>query len=192
MSSPANQRRSIGIGIMILFITFITTNYIATESKNNYFVLLKSQIDDFSYRLHLKSIRVCCLVSTSPEHLLTRARAVYATWGSRCDRLFFITEYSQTNMTFEQKQFAQQIPIAPIHNIKSGYTHLTQKSILAFLFVYENYFNDFDWFVKADDDTYLIMENLKEFLRKQDTSEPVTFGYNYRVIISFYFSSNNK
>jgi glycoprotein-N-acetylgalactosamine 3-beta-galactosyltransferase len=86
-------------------------------------------------------------------------------------------------MTLEQKEFLQQIPIAPIHNMKSGYDHLTQKSILAFLFVYKNYFNDFDWFVKTDDDTYLIIENLKEFLRKQDTSQPITFGYNFRVII---------
>jgi len=38
-------------------------------------------------------------------------------------------------MTLEQKEFLQQIPIAPIHNMKSGYDHLTQKSMLAFLFV---------------------------------------------------------
>jgi hypothetical protein len=149
VSSPTNQRRSIGIGIMLVFRTLITTNYIATDTKNNYFVLLKLQIDDFSHHLHFKWIRVCCLVSTSPGHLLTHARAVYATtWGSGWDRLFFITEYSQTNMTFEPKRFPQRIPTAPIHNIKSGYTHLTQKSILAFLFVYENYFNDFIGFLK--------------------------------------------
>jgi len=38
-------------------------------------------------------------------------------------------------MTLEQKEFLQQIPIASIHNMKSGYDHLTQKSMLAFLFV---------------------------------------------------------
>jgi glycoprotein-N-acetylgalactosamine 3-beta-galactosyltransferase len=86
-------------------------------------------------------------------------------------------------MTPEQINFAQQIPIAPIKNIKAGYDHLTQKSTLAFLFAYENYFNDFDWFIKADDDTYLIIENLKAFLSEQNSSEPVTFGYNFKVIL---------
>jgi hypothetical protein len=54
VSSPTNQRRSIGIGIMLVFRTLITTNYIATDTKNNYFVLLKLQIDDFSHHLHFK------------------------------------------------------------------------------------------------------------------------------------------
>ncbi|CAF4784727.1 unnamed protein product, partial [Rotaria sp. Silwood1] len=77
-------------------------------------------------------------------------------------------------MTPEQVKFAQRIPIAPIKNITPGYDHLTRKSNLAFLFAYENYLNDFEWFVKADDDTYLIVEHLKTFLSKQNPSKPVT------------------
>ncbi|CAF4388543.1 unnamed protein product, partial [Rotaria sp. Silwood2] len=56
-------------------------------------------------------------------------------------------------------------------------------SVLAVLYTYENYFVDFDWFVKADDDTYLIVENLKKFLNEQNTSEPITFGYNYKTVV---------
>lgn len=186
MQSPTNQRRSIGISIFILSLTLMITTYIAGQDKDNYFFVLKSKIDDISYNIHLASVRVCCLVSTTPKNFLTRARAVNATWGTRCDKLLFITEYRNANMTLEQKEFAQQLPIAPIENIAVGYGRLTQKSILAFLFVYKKYYNDFDWFIKADDDTYLIMENLKDFLRKQDTSKPVTFGYNYQVIQSFF------
>ena len=86
-------------------------------------------------------------------------------------------------MTPEQINFTKQIPIAPIKEITTGYDHLTQKSTLAFLFAYENYLNDFDWFIKADDDTYLIIENLKMFLSEQNSSEPVTFGYNFKVVL---------
>jgi hypothetical protein len=86
-------------------------------------------------------------------------------------------------MTDEQKQFEKVISIAPIYQNKSSYGNLTQKTSLAFQFAYQNYFHDFDWFVKADDDTYIIVENLREFLRKQDPSQPVTFGYNFKVII---------
>jgi glycoprotein-N-acetylgalactosamine 3-beta-galactosyltransferase len=105
------------------------------------------------------------------------------TWASRCDRYFFITEHIRKSLTPEQLKFTEQVPIAPIKNITPGYEHLTQKSTLAFLFAYENYFNDFDWFVKADDDTYLFVDNLKTFLSEQNPSEPVTFGYNFKVII---------
>jgi glycoprotein-N-acetylgalactosamine 3-beta-galactosyltransferase len=106
------------------------------------------------------------------------------TWGPRCDRYFFITEYPDNNAASEQLKIAKQIPIAPIKNITPGYDHLTQKSTLAFLFAYENYLNDFDWFVKADDDTFLLVDHLKAFLSEQNTSEPVTFGYHYKVIIT--------
>ena len=78
---------------------------------------------------------------------------------------------------------ADQLPIAPIPNIMIGYEHLTQKSNLALLFAYKHHRDDFDWFVKADDDTYLIVDHLRTFLSKQNASEPVTFGYNFKVTI---------
>ena len=40
-------------------------------------------------------------------------------------------------------------------NVSEGRGHLTAKSMLAFRHVYENYFDKADWFMKADDDTYL-------------------------------------
>ncbi|CAF1140956.1 unnamed protein product [Rotaria sordida] len=124
--------------------------------------------------------RICCLILTTPKYFLTRVKALNETWAPRCDRYFFITEYDRTTMTPEQIKFSEQIPIAPIKNIKAGYYHLTQKSNLAFLFAYENYLNDFEWFIKADDDTYLIVEHLKTFLSKQNSSEPITFGYTFQ------------
>ncbi|CAF2064629.1 unnamed protein product [Rotaria magnacalcarata] len=127
------------------------------------------------------TVRVLCLILTAPKSILTRAKAVHQTWAPQCDQYFFITEYPRETMTPEQIQFAEQIPIAPIENITAGYDHLTQKSTLAFLFAYEYYFDDFDWFVKADDDTFLFVDHLKTFLSEQNASEPVTFGYNFKL-----------
>jgi hypothetical protein len=131
---------------------------------------------------HLPLPRIFCFILTAPKNLLTRAKAINETWGPRCDRYFFVTEYPRANMTQAQINISEQIPIAPIKNITPGYDHLTQKSVLAFLFAYENYINDFDWFVKADDDTYLIVDNLRTFLSEKNSSDPVTFGYNFKVI----------
>jgi glycoprotein-N-acetylgalactosamine 3-beta-galactosyltransferase len=119
-------------------------------------------------------VRIYCLILTSPQYFDTRARAVNSTWAPRCDKFSFISEYSNDT---------KDLPIAPIANISSGYGHLTQKTTLALHYVYENHLNDFDWFVKADDDTYLFVENLKSFLKDQNSSEPITFGYNFKVCL---------
>lgn len=131
-----------------------------------------------------KPVRICCLILTSPDYFHNRTRAVHETWASRCDRHFFIAAPATKPMTDEQKQIELKIPIAPIYFNESGRKNLTQRTFLAFHFAYENYFQDFEWFVKADDDTYIIVENLRDFLSKQDPSLPITFGYNFKVIIS--------
>jgi hypothetical protein len=125
--------------------------------------------------------RICCLIITAPQYLSTRAKAVNDTWGPRCDCYFFVSEFPRANMTPEQIRIGDRLPIAPIPNITVGYGHLTQKTTLALLFVYEHHRDACDWFVKADDDTYLIVDHLKTFLSKKNTSEAVTYGYNFKV-----------
>ncbi|GFR68833.1 glycoprotein-N-acetylgalactosamine 3-beta-galactosyltransferase 1 [Elysia marginata] len=39
---------------------------------------------------------------------------------------------------------------------------------------------EFDWFLKSDDDTYIVMENLREMLRSYDPDSPVYFGYRFK------------
>ncbi|CAF2622327.1 unnamed protein product [Rotaria sp. Silwood2] len=181
MLSSREYRRSISIGLVLTSLTLITFVYVGSSTNNYYTVLQNFQFSRGKNLSHPSSVRVLCLILTTPKYILTRAKAVYETWAPQCDRYFFITESLGNNVTSKQSNFTEQIPIAPIKNITAGYDHLTQKSTLAFLFAYENYFNDFDWFVKADDDTYVIVENLKTFLSEQNTSEPVTFGYNFKV-----------
>jgi len=178
-----NKNRFISIGLVFAAVTLIAILYNSSSTNNYSFNIFKIQYHRSNKSNHIPSTRVLCLIITAPVNLLTRAKAVHETWGPRCDRYFFITEYPQSNAKPEELKIAEQIPIAPIKNIIPGYDHLTQKSTLAFLFAYENYFNDIDWFVKADDDTYLIVDNLKAFLSEQNTSEPITFGYNFGVRI---------
>jgi glycoprotein-N-acetylgalactosamine 3-beta-galactosyltransferase len=125
-----------------------------------------------SKKIDLNSVRICCLILTAPQYFTTRARAVNITWAPRCDKFLFISEYS--NNTY-------YLPLAPIKNLTAGYEHLTKKTTLAFYYAYENLIDQFDWFVKADDDTYIIIENLKSFLHEHNSSQPITFGYNFKV-----------
>jgi glycoprotein-N-acetylgalactosamine 3-beta-galactosyltransferase len=41
----------------------------------------------------------------------------------------------------------------------------------------------YDFYLKADDDSFIFVDNLREFLRNENSSEPATFGYDFKVIV---------
>ena len=45
----------------------------------------------------------------------------------------------------------------------------------AFEYVYKNHLDEADWFLKADDDTFTIVENLRFLLKDKNSSEPMFF-----------------
>ena len=112
-------------------------------------------------------VRILCWVMTSPQNLDKKAQYVKKTWGKRFDVLLFMS--SVTNDTF---------PTIGL-NVSEGRSHLTAKTMLAFRHVYEHYLDKADWFMKADDDTYVIVENLRYFLKDKNTNDPVFFGHHF-------------
>ena len=65
-------------------------------------------------------------------------------------------------------------------NVTEGRDKLWAKTKNAFTYVYRNHHQDYDWFVKADDDTYMIMENLRFLLKDFNTSDPLYFGRKFK------------
>lgn len=133
--------------------------------------------DDSEAKALAEKVRVLCWVMTSPGGLDKKAQHQKNTWGKRCNILLFMS--SEQNDTF---------PTVGL-NVTEGRQHLTGKTMLAFRHVYENYFDQADWFMKVDDDTYVIVENLRYFLSGENTNDPVFFGHHFKVIVKQgYFS----
>lgn len=58
---------------------------------------------------------------------------------------------------------------------------LWEKMRQAMIYLYRNSLNDYDFFMKADDDTYVIVENLRFVLSHQDPSIPILMGRRFNV-----------
>jgi len=117
-----------------------------------------------------KSIRILCWVMTYPKVLEKKARVVKETWGRHCNVLLFMS--SKENKTF---------PTVGLNVGAEEYLSIWLKTKAAWNYVYENHYNEADWFMKADDDTYVIVENLRRFLTTFDTTKAHFLGRNFIV-----------
>ncbi|XP_046455009.1 glycoprotein-N-acetylgalactosamine 3-beta-galactosyltransferase 1-like [Daphnia pulex] len=133
-------------------------------------------IEDENNDLYSK-VRVLCWVMTSPDNHKTKALAVKETWGKRCNILLFMSSAEDSTLP------TVNLPV------REGRNGLWGKTREAFRYAWNNYRDQADWFLKADDDTYVIVENLRYFLSAFNTSTPLWFGHKYKVIVkSGYFS----
>lgn len=115
-----------------------------------------------------QKVKILCWVMTGPQNLEKKARHVKATWAQRCNKILFMS--SEENKDF---------PTVGLET-KEGRDQLYWKTIKAFQYVYDHYFDDADWFMKADDDTYVILDNLRWLLSKYSPEQPIYFGRRFK------------
>ncbi|XP_047097916.1 glycoprotein-N-acetylgalactosamine 3-beta-galactosyltransferase 1-like isoform X1 [Schistocerca piceifrons] len=114
-------------------------------------------------------VRVLCWVMTSPKNHATKAAAVNATWGQNCDKLLFMTSEDDPRLP----TVALKVP--------EGRQHLWAKTQAAFKYiVHEGLLESIDWVLKADDDTFIVMENLRHLLLPLDASQSLFGGLRLR------------
>ncbi|XP_007980274.3 glycoprotein-N-acetylgalactosamine 3-beta-galactosyltransferase 1 [Chlorocebus sabaeus] len=127
----------------------------------------KDENTDIAENLYQK-VKILCWVMTGPQNLEKKAKHVKATWAQRCNKVLFMS--SEENKDF---------PAVGLKT-KEGRDQLYWKTIKAFQYVHEHYLEDADWFLKADDDTYVILDNLRWLLSKYDPEEPIYFGRRFK------------
>ncbi|KAJ6666631.1 hypothetical protein lerEdw1_020355 [Lerista edwardsae] len=115
-----------------------------------------------------QKVRILCWVMTSPQNLETKAKHVKVTWAQHCNKVLFLS--SEENKGF---------PAVGL-GTKEGREQLYWKTIKAFHYVHDHYFDEADWFMKADDDTYVALDNLRWLLSKYDSQKPIYFGRKFK------------
>nr|XP_018669470.1 glycoprotein-N-acetylgalactosamine 3-beta-galactosyltransferase 1-like isoform X2 [Ciona intestinalis] len=120
---------------------------------------------------NISNVRVLCWVMTSPMTLFTKAVHVRDTWGRRCDKILFMS--SEDN---------EKLPAIGL-GVKEGREHLYDKTAAAFQYIWTHHKDEADWFLKADDDTYVIIENLKLLLKDHDPYLPMYFGRKFTPMV---------
>ncbi|EDQ86222.1 uncharacterized protein MONBRDRAFT_28452 [Monosiga brevicollis MX1] len=98
--------------------------------------------------------RIACWIMTSPQNHATKAAFINQTWGAQCDVLLFMTTRHQVGLNTVVLTLGEE----------ENRHFLWRKSIMAWSFLYQHLLNKADWFIRADDDTVILMDNLRDML----------------------------
>lgn len=85
-------------------------------------------------------VKVLCMVMTHPENHRKKAIHVQNTWGQRCNKLIFMSS---------ERDILLDTVVLPISETRAN---LWNKTKMGFQYLHDNYLDDYDWFMKADDD----------------------------------------
>ncbi|GFO10384.1 glycoprotein-n-acetylgalactosamine 3-beta-galactosyltransferase 1 [Plakobranchus ocellatus] len=155
-------------------------------------------------------LRIFCWALMRLETLPTKGRALQNTWTKRCDKvIFFSSKLGDTKVSWQHpytslnssgnltiphnsnydKNWREllgpgagtQLVIPTITlDVPEGREHLTAKAMLASVYSWRVHGQKFDWFLKSDDDTYVVMDNLRDMLQSYNPDMPVYFGYRFK------------
>lgn len=106
-------------------------------------------------------------VVTSKALLLTRGIAINTTWGGQ-----------GTNLKFFSSEGTKAPPNLPVVSLAgTDDTYPPQKKVYRMLkYMYDHFINEFNWFMRADDDLYVRVGPLLQFLNKLDPSTDLYIG----------------
>ena len=169
---PPNSHNKIFSMLMLKFSHFSTD--FAVPFIHHYELILNRK-DFYLIKLTLffrfvnNNFSLLCLVLTSPQNYLKKAVHVHATWGKKCTKILFSSEVSDI-------QKPDQLQVIELENV-SGRRNLWNKLKLSLVHVWQNYNNTFDYLLKADDDTFVVMDNLMSRLSHMSPEKKFLLGH---------------
>ncbi|KAK6166065.1 hypothetical protein SNE40_022845 [Patella caerulea] len=108
-------------------------------------------------------------VMTTRKYLETRAEAMYNTWGQQVPGkiVFFVGGTAVYNGT---------LPVVLLKDIKEDTYPPQKKSFTMLKYVSNHFLNEYEWFMRADDDVFVKTDRLEHFLRSVNSSKLLYMG----------------
>ncbi|CAJ0586651.1 unnamed protein product, partial [Mesorhabditis spiculigera] len=111
---------------------------------------------------------ILCLIHTATPSHQTRANTILNTWAPRCDDFLFFTD----------SHMGDHIPHVYWPELNER-DHSWEKIRRIFNHAIERHPVKYDWYLRADDDAYIVVDNLRAFLYKHSPDVPHYFGYRW-------------
>ncbi|XP_050072054.1 glycoprotein-N-acetylgalactosamine 3-beta-galactosyltransferase 1-like [Anopheles maculipalpis] len=151
------------------FLFGILCGWILSRVIHDFSTMENGLVDTQSPILNIaERVRVLCWVMTTPANHQDKVIHVKATWGARCNKLLIMSSVADSTV--------DSIAL-PVHEGREGLWNKTRE---AFRYIYTHHLEEYDWFFKADDDTYVVVENLRYFLYPYSPELPIYFGSKFR------------
>ncbi|XP_011862261.1 PREDICTED: chondroitin sulfate synthase 1 isoform X2 [Vollenhovia emeryi] len=110
-------------------------------------------------------------VMTAQKYLDTRAKAVYETWGKEIPgKIVFFSSESST-----APENCPDLPLVPLPRVDDTYPP-QKKSFMMLQYMWSNFGDRFEWFLRADDDVYVRADRLATLLRSVDSRRAMYIG----------------
>ncbi|KAI6218186.1 hypothetical protein M3Y99_01723100 [Aphelenchoides fujianensis] len=111
---------------------------------------------------------IFCLIHTTASAHESRLATILETWAKKCD----------DKLVFTDAPLSDDIPHVYFPFMATR-DHSWEKIRRVFRYVYETTNNSFDWYLRADDDSYVVMENARKLVAEHDPKKPLVLGYRW-------------
>ena len=174
--------------LMILLLLILINNDKVPELSSNFskYKYLVEGRKSFNISIIHQSpnFSIFCIILTTPNNLKQKSLVVLSVWASKlCSNYRFIslipatakTEFNRRNLS--NSSIGEPFNVMEPSNLtEEKYEKLTDKVFGAFIEIYKEFGDNYEWYLKIDDDAYVHTENMKTFLTDKDSMAPVTFG----------------
>ena len=107
-------------------------------------------------------------VVTAQKYLDTRALGIYRTWGKQIKDLYFFSSQADDN--------GPKLPIITLPGINDT-QYPPQKKVYHMLkYMHDHYIDQFDFFMRSDDDVYVKVDILLELLQNTNPAQDIYMG----------------
>uniref|UniRef100_A0A0K0F457 N-acetylgalactosaminide beta-1,3-galactosyltransferase n=1 Tax=Strongyloides venezuelensis TaxID=75913 RepID=A0A0K0F457_STRVS len=103
-----------------------------------------------------------------PQYTTSRVKFQKETWLNRCNDFLYVSSLSNSSLPSIGA------------DVVEGRDTLWEKIRFGLEYVYLHYFNKYDWFLLADDDSFVIMENMRFFLLSQNSNTTLHYGFRMK------------